>query len=186
MKLGVLDEQFRLKSEMEVVRLITFNFNLGTLGLVEDKFNQTVLNAMKNAIKFRTHLSLDSTTLDAFINKFEELEKNSSIRYTGKASKMCGYSGKLLEESQTLLGKDSELVSHNEAEYVVKIYPWWIKTINSAFQETVDTLGKKLAFICDQHFDLSLLEDKVDVESATEKYVKLFDGTMLHVLRVEV
>lgn len=186
MKLGALEDQFKLKSEMEVVRLMTFNFNLGTLALVEDGIHRTVLNALKNAVKFRTHLSMNPTTLDNFINKFEELENNSNIRYTGKSSKMCGYSGKMLDESQTLLGKDNELVSHNEAEYVVKIYPWWIKTINSAFQETVDTVGTKFAFICDQHFNLTLLEDKADVESVSEKYVKLFDGTMLHVIRVEV
>lgn len=186
MKLGALDDQFKTKSEMEVVRLATFNFNLGTFALVEEGINRTVVNALKNAIKFRTHLSMNPTTLDAFIAKFEELENNSNIRYTAKASKMCGYSGKMLDESQTLLGKDRELVSHNESEYVVKVYPWWIKTINPVFQETVDTLGNKSAFICDQHFNLSSLEDKSDVESVSEKYIKLFDGTMLHVIRVEV
>lgn len=186
MDLAALDKAFQTKSEIEVVRLMTCNFDLGSYSLVEKAIPKNMAELFRYAIKFRSHLSVQSTTLDNFINKIEGLLDTLNMEFHGSASKLCGYSGELLTKSKTFLGTPDELVSFNEYGYLVKLYPWWVNASNKTFETYVDKYISKKAFFCLPSFDLNCLKDKSDVISVSEDKIVLEGKITLPVIRVDV
>jgi len=185
MDLQKLDKAFRDSSEVEVVRLLTCNFDLGAFSTVENVFPEKLGKIVREAIKFRTHLSVEPTTLDGFADKIHALMTTVNTHFNGSASKLCGYSGKLLTESETFLGTPDELVSFNEYAYFAKIYPWWVSPSNKVFEQYADQYAGKKVFFCLPTFDLSCLEDKKDVVSVSEDKIVLEGKITLPVIRVE-
>lgn len=185
MNLDKLDLAFRQKTEIEVVRLLTCNFDLGALSLAEPHMSDRLVTLLRNAIKFRTHLSMDPTTLDDFSNKIKTLCDNAEAVYTGSASKLCGYAGKLLTEAKTMLGTVDELVSFNEFSYVVKLYPWWMRPVNKAFGPYIDQYVDKKGFFCTPDFDVYSLGEKEDVAFVSEEQILLKNKLSLPIIRVD-
>lgn len=185
MNLDKLDLAFRSKTEVEVVRLLTCNFDVGAFSLVEGTMSNALATILHSAIKFRTHLSMEPTTLDEFMLKIKNLTESSQAAYTGAASKLCGYAGKLLTETKTLLGTAQELVSFNEYSYVLKMYPWWIRPINKVFTPYVDQYADKQAFFCLPSFDLASLAKKEEVAQVTDTHIILKNKVKIPVVRVD-
>lgn len=183
--LDKLNSEFGNKSEVEVVRLLTCNFDLGAFSLVEDNMSSRMSEILRNAIRFRTHLSMDPTTLDDFVDKIKTLVSNAESEFHGSASKLCGYAGRLMTEAKTFLGTPDELVSFNEFSYVAKLYPWWIRPVNKVFAPYVDQYINKQAFFCLPSFDLNSLKDKTDVKSVTETHITLTNKVKIPVVRVD-
>lgn len=186
MNIGRLEEAFKTKSELEVCRLMTCNFDVAAFSLIEPSLPERIATVFKNAMKYRTHLTVNHTSLKDLSNKIIALMERENVVYKGKASKICGYSGVLLEESTTLLGTPDKLVSQNEFSYVIKLYPWWIKSVNPKFEPFVDQYADKVAFFCTQDFDLDSLKDKEDVVSVDEKTLVLKGKIKLPVVRVDL
>lgn len=170
---------------MEVVRLITCNFDLGAFSLVEETMRANLARVFKDAIKFRTHLSMEPTTLDEFYLKINKLADSVEAAYYGSASKLCGYSGKLMTDAETFLGTSEELVSNNEANYVIKLYPWWIRPVNKIFAPYLDQYADKQAFFCTAGFDVEQLRTKPDVLFVTDTHITLTGKIKLPIIRVD-
>ena len=185
MNMEKLDLAFRQKSEMEVVRLLTCNFDVGTFSLVEKSIPNSLAYLLRQAIKFRSHLSVEPTTLVDFDMKIQRLSATVNKHFEGRVHKRYGYSGKLLTESKTFLGTPDELVSFNEYSYVAKLYPWYIKPSNPAFESVLDQYSTKQVFLCLPSFDLDSLRDKEDVVSVSEEKIVLKGKITLPVVRVD-
>ena len=184
MNISKLEQAFAEKSEVEVVRLLTCNFDEATFSSIKHLMSKELASALTHAIKFKTHLSMTSTSVEEFLDKIRGLLASTSELFSGSASKICGYSGKLLENSKTLMGKPDELVSPNEHSYVLKLYPWPIKPVNSSFTEFVDQYIDKVAFFCLPTFDVSGLANKEDVAMVSDKYIVLKNKTKIPVVVV--
>lgn len=185
MDIKKLDLEFQNRTEVDVVRLLTCNFDLGSFSIVEKKLTPTLGRALRSAIKFRTHLSMEPTTFDGFMSKMTFLESHGNSEFKGSATKFCGYAGELLTKSKTMLGTVDELVSFNEYSYVLKMYPWWIRAVNKTFGPYIDQYVNDTAFFCLKNFDLSILAKKEDVESVSETLIKMKNGEKFKVVRVD-
>lgn len=184
MNIEKLEELFPQYSEMEAVRLLSFNFNKAVLTLVKPSIDTDVYRLLLLGVENRNHLSLESSTLDEFSRKMISLEEDKNKRYLGRASRTCGYSGETLYKAKTLGGDPEKLVSLNEATYIFKRYPWWVKAVNPLFQETVNSLGSEAAFICDEQFNLELLERMKDVVKVAGNSLYLEGGEKVPIIQV--
>lgn len=184
MDLHKLEHTFANVSEIEVVRLMTGNFETASFSVIKPLLPKDIGDALTQAIRFRNHLGLEAISLMGFINKMNQLENNSKMEYKGRVSKPCGYSGALLQDSKTLVGTPEELVSPNEYAYYLKLYPWYTKPANDIFSQYVDQSVDKQAFFHLDSFDVNSLLDKEDVVKISNKGIHLTNKMIIPIVKV--
>lgn len=184
MDLIKLENSFNRLPEVEVVRLMTGNFEVAAFTVIKPLLPDDIAGALTSAMKFRNHLGIEKVSLTRFISKMKGLEDNSKKDYVGKVSKPCGYSGTLLQDSKTLIGTVDELVSPNEYNYFLKLYPWYTKPSNEIFSQYVDQLGEEQIFLHLPSFDVNSLLEKEDVVKITDKGIHLTNKSIIPIKEV--
>lgn len=186
MNYAQLDLELQTKTEIEVARLLTCNFDSASVANISAYINDDAfVELLQNIIKFRKHLTLEPTTFKDLKDKIILLLSNSKQDFVGQASRIVGYSGTHLRNAKSLADLNGELISFNEYDYVFTYFPWNIRAVNPVFQERINLGSTTQEFLCLSTFDIESLKELDDVRDIVGDKIILNDGRKIPIVVIE-
>ena len=174
----------RGKSQYEVARLLTFNFDERLVELAKAEIsNKELTDFITLLMNNQELLSNKEKEWDSFFDKVKEtadyLTIDTSVLEELKPGIKSGTHALLTEN---LLSNKKEWVSRNEQTYVIRTHGGYMEPVNKEFKADLNSDFTQNVMVIDKRIGVEWIADKHDVISISTTHIKLKDMELRYIV----